>query len=439
MNSARFGNERGAALIIIVSVITVLTVIAMQFFYVSSVNRGLAINFKNMYQSELLAESAVNLVALQIALWKKSKSSITDAAGSATIPIDLNAPFCQQFPELMSTALLRMIFTEGGAEGMAAAAAGIKAKKEGGEESEISDVSIGGALLGISGFDKEKAEKFLKFEGEFSGVCSDEAAKFNLNAFYSDDPTKQVIAGLNEYDKRKQVLIRMLSRPMYKGLFPDGERDISEIVRNIADWVDSNNDINELGAVTRGNENSLYPPGVSDYKVKNAKFLTLSELGLVAGVDDSWLLPILSTDNLITVYGGDKVNICTASDDIAAALITEYANGSPSIPDIKPDDTKRIRLAVEAAKSACGVLTPNVNEIASAVDKVLLGAGTGEETDSESRGAVSNFADMITTESRFYKIIGTGSVGNTDINIIAVFDTNDANPKKWKLVYWRVE
>ena len=59
--------------------------------------------------------------------------------------------------------------------------------------------------------------------------------------------------------------------------------DIKKIVNNIADWVDSNDRINEAPGIAGGYEDSEYDK--SDYKVKNGRFLSIAELLLVARID----------------------------------------------------------------------------------------------------------------------------------------------------------
>jgi len=444
-------SERGAALMIVLSIVTVLSILVMQFFHKAVIERNLANNLRNRFSAELLAESAVNITKLQMTLWAKAKGQLSSMAGGANIPIDVSAPFCSQFPELMSTSLLRMIFSEGGKEAAEKLAAEIKAKKEeergesGKEEIKIGDVDVGGSLFGIGAFDKEKAEKFLKFEGDFAGVCSDESSKFNINMFASMDPSKPVLSGLNAYDSAKQLLVKILLSRRYRGLFPDGEREVSEIVRNIADYVDKNSEINEIGGVTRGNEDSLYTGVKWGYGAKNTKLISLSELNLIAGVDDKWLMPLLADGDAITIYGSDKINVCTASDDIVSALILDYANSSPSIPDIKEGDEadlKRLEAAVSAVKTGCGTLSPDIDNIVAEVNKALTtGTAVEEEgkTETEGPSASSVFASRITTEGSIYKIIGTGNAGDIEVAIKAVFDTSASLPEKWRLVYFHVE
>lgn len=424
---------------IVLAAITLLTAMATDFAYTTNVNYHLALNEQEKFQAELLAVSAIKLMELELKLEKQYRSNVSGSSAAGMISENLSIPLCQQFP--LSTSLIRSMFVGETAE---------EAKTEG--ENEEAEGGEGGAEQGspahfIGGLQVEAAKEFLDFEGDFQGTCEDESAKFNLNMFAGKDPLQEVLSGLNIFDKSKQMLVSILSRPEYKKLFPENDdKKINEIARNIADWIDINDRINEIGRSSTGSEDSLYPSGKIEYNVKNAKFLTLDELNLVADVTDDWFLPI---KNRFTVYGGDKVNVCIAEDEIVAALILQYVVSNPAIPPVNSNDKKRMDELVAVVKDGCAGVQPDVGNIASALDTALgVAAGgaqqtTGESTEEtgESRApeASSRFADMITTETRYYSMVGTGTVGNTEVKVRAILDTQDAAPRRWKFVYWKVE
>lgn len=419
-------NQSGIALMIVLAAITILTAVATEFAYNTNVNYHLALNEKERLQAYFLAESAIKLMELELKLEKQLRSTMSSSAAAGMIVGNLSGPLCQQFP--LSTGLIRGMFLGQPLEG--------EAGEEGGEGGE--------AAAFISGMQVDAAKEFLDFEGDFEGGCEDESAKFNLNMFAGKEPGQQVLSGYNSYDKVKLMLISLLSRPEFTKLFPEDDKEkVGELARNIADWVDKNESINELGATTTGSESSLYPAGIAEYGVKNGKYLTLDEIYMVAGVADDWFTPI---KNRFTIYGGDKLNVCLAGDEMIAALIVQYANTSPNIPDVNPGDKQRMKILVDVVKNGCMGVNPNVSEIAAALDAALGVAGAAvsggtasDTTGGTASGATGGFADLITTESRYYSLVGTGVVGDTEVRIKAVLDTKEAQPNRWKFVYWRVE
>lgn len=400
-------NESGVALMIVLAAVTLLTAVSTDFVYKTNISYHLAVNQKERMQAYFLAESAIKLMELEIKLEKELRSQAAAAGAAATG--DFSAPLCQQFP--LSTSLIRSMFM--GQPTPEAAAAG----EEEGERAAF-----------IGAMQVETAEEFLDFEGDFEGTCADESAKFNLNIFAGKNPKQEVLSGFNSYDQAKQLLIGLLANPAYKMLFPeDSPEKIGEIARNVADWVDIDDAINEPGGATTGSENSQYPPGITEYGVKSGKFLTLDEMHKVAGVKDDWFLPI---KDRFTIYGDTKLNVCLAPDEMVAALIVQYANSKTDIPAINPANKAQMSNLVSVVKNGCTGASPKVEDIAKALDGALGVAG--------STGAGS-FASQITTESRYYSFAGTGIVGNTEVKITAVIDTKEPTPTRWRMVYWRVE
>jgi type II secretory pathway component PulK len=417
----RTKNQSGIALMIVLSAITLLTAITTEFAYNTNVNYHLAMNEKERIQAYFLAESAIELMKLELKLEKQLRSNISASPVAGAISANLSGPLCQQFP--LSTALIRsMVLGQG----------------EGGEEG-VAEEAFGEETAFVSGLQIEAAEDFLNFEGDFEGTCQDEGAKFNINTFFGKDPAAIALSGLNDYDKVKQLMVVLLSQPEFKNLFPaESERKVNEIVRNIADWVDKNDRINEPGGSSAGSESSFYPAGLAEYEVKNGKYLTLDEIYMVAEVKDDWFTPIRDR---FTVYGDGKLNVCVAPDVMIAALILQYANSNANLPNIDPRDKERMSNLVSVVQNGCTGVNPSVSEIANALNAALTATAAASATTPGGGGASSGagFSNLITTKSRYYSLKGTGIVGDTEVNIRAVLDTKEAQPRKWKLLYWRVE
>lgn len=419
--------QSGIALMIVLAAITLLTSVSTEFAYETNINYHLAKNQEEKTQAFFLAESAINLMKLELKLEKQLRSQLASSAASTMIKDNMSGPMCQRFP--LSTALLRGVFL-GQAEG------------SGATEGTDGEEKVGQAAAFVGGLETEKAKEFLAFEGDFDASCEDESGKFNLNLFFGKSPMQEVVSGVNDYDRSKQLLVNFLGRPEFVALFPENDsgKKLRDIARNVADWVDEDTRISELGGTSTGDEGTLYHG--QDYRPKNGKFLSIEELFKVADVDDEWFTPEMKKN--FTIYGGDKINVCLASDEIVAGLIMQYVNSDPAIPKVSPTDKEKMADLVYAVKMACGGVNPNVTDIAKALDTALgigalqIGGGTPPTPVAPVAGG-GGFAAMITTESRYYSLHATGIMGDTEIRITEVIDTYDPLPAKWKIVYWRMD
>lgn len=417
----------------VLSAIMIISTVILEFVYSSNVNYRLAVNERERLQAYYLAESALNLMKVEMKIDKQLRSTISSTPFAQNLPIDLSQPLCQQFP--FSTALIRGFFIGGQVPLMG----GTEAPPEGegavpeGEAPKMEEPEGSGSV-----FEKEDAEKFLSFEGDFDGQCSDEQSKFSLNYFAVSDPAQQVLSGLNPYDTYKATLANFIKNPRFKKLFGDNsQQKIDEIVRNIADYVDKDDLINDAGNVTRGPEIGAYKDAAEGVKPKNSKLLTLDEVHMIEGVDDTWFMPL---EDMFTVYGENKVNICRAGDDVVWSLILAYAGQNPNAPPVNPENKEAKQKLLYEVRMSCSAVQPQTAKIASDLD-AALGITPNTQPSSEQPQQAkpsSNFASMITAESRYYSLKLTGQVGETMVNVKVVLDIKDSDPRKWKTLYYKI-
>lgn len=423
----------------VLAAIAMLSMIVVEFVFDTNINYKLAVNEKNRLQAYYLAKSAVNLMKLEMKFDKAYRSMLSGSAASQYISGNIGGPLCKQIP--MSTALLRGVFA------MAAAEEGAP-PTELDTETEAKIEKTKESM--VTSFGSDAAKDFLAFDGDFEGECEDEQTKFNLSVFAGLDPSQQALTGTNSYDTFKQILVQFLSSEKYKDLF--GERrddDVKAVVKNIADWVDKNSEINEIGGGIQGQETNVYKEMKEGQKIKNTKFLTLDELFLVEGVNDDWFTTLKDE---FTIYGDNKINVCQASDDVVSALILQYVGSNPNIPPVAANNKEKIDQLVNAVKNACVGASPQPQQIAQALDQALGVTSSGQTSGTSlpgqppqtgqqtpAAGTSNSFASMITSDSRFFSMKGNGMVGSTDVVILTVIDANGANPKAWKTLYWKVE
>jgi len=403
----------------VISAIMLLSMVILEFVYSTNINYKIAVNERERLQAFYLAESALNLMKVEIKIDKQLKYQIASspiASAINNLPINLSEPMCQQFP--FSTALIRGFFMGGALPVMPGSE--VAGPAEGKEPEKDSSATA---------FESESAQEFLAFDGDFDGQCEDEGGKINFNYFYGVDPAQQALSGNNPYDSYKILIANFLKQERFSKLFTGiTPEKIDESVRNVADWVDKNDVINELGNMTQGMEDSLYT-NENDAKPVNAKLLSLDEIHLVDGIDDTWFMPV---QDMFTVYGDNKVNVCIAEDEVVWTLILAYAAQNPNLPPLNQKDPELKKKLVDTVKFGCTGAQAQVNKIAADLDAAL---GIGSQSQGSTTGGFANF---ITTESRYFSLKLTGQVNETMVNIMTVLDIKNTDPKRWRMLYYKV-
>ena len=424
-----FKNERGVALILVLSAIVMLTMLAVEFAYDNQVEYQMAKHQLERLQAYYLAESANHLVRLELKMNQTVQNTVANSELADKIQIDLTTPLCQQFP--MSSSLIRAALSG------ALTGAATETPPEG--ESEASEeTSEAAAAAGmLAGLPLQGGEEFVKFEGDFDGECIDESSKLDLNAFATLDPERQVEGQENPYDALKRIVIALLSQEEFKPLFETGEERmrIDEIVRNIADWVDPNETVNDFRGVAVGSESG---------EPKNGKFTTLGDVFRVEGVSDTWWTAVA---DYFTVYGDGKINVCRATDELVRALILRYTATRQDLPPIQSKDRELLDQLVQSVRDGCQGVRPDPKAIEQSLNTKLtelLGAtpppGTPGGALSGARGG--SFSEWISSQSRFFTLKSAGQIGDTVVRITSVIDLGEgsgADPSKWKVLYWRVD
>jgi hypothetical protein len=226
-----------------------------------------------------------------------------------------------------------------------------------------------------------------------------------------------------------------------------------KLVDNLADWIDKNNLVDEAVGFQGGYEDQRYQGG--SYTVKNGKLSTPGEILLVAGIGDDIYQKLISN---VTIYGDEKVNLCLANESMIKAFVIRYSNVTEEVDPILPDNEELLIEIVAAVQEACMTPNPKAHEVANAVLKVLNlppEAATvaskeppqPEKTEeSAQEGQVpkptvvpTKLTEQISTENRFYSFDLTGSSGDIILNIKAVIHTEDRDPDKWKMLFYRIE
>lgn len=424
------GNERGIALLIVLSAISVLTAAVVEFCYNERVSYHLAVNAKERLQAYYLAKSAVNFSRLILKYTKEADKLIASAGAAAPADLKMN-PLYKQMP--LSSELIRGLVS-GSSDG-GASAPKTPAKGSGKDAKSGSSDKMAGAddfLKSTGMMDSEKAKEFLDFEGDFSSEISEEQTRFDLNRFAGMETANA------NYDLRKKLLLSLLMLPEFKDSFEDPEKDALKLTHALADWVDANDVMNDFGNMQRGSENEGYS---GDYKVKNGKMLSVSEMRLVTGMTDSIYDKL---QNLVTIYSGsDKINVCLADDNMLRALITHYVKNSNCVASFPVENDEKMTALLGDIKAACPdpvAMAAVANSKLGLVDLQAQVATTpASGAGSQVAGCLFQLKDILTSDNKVFTIRGTGTVGETEVMIRTVINTDSSDPTKWKTMFYRVE
>jgi type II secretory pathway component PulK len=424
-------NSRGVALMLVLSAISVLTAMGIEFAYNTSIYYNLAHNELDRLQAYYMAMSAYNFMQLELKFDRVFKQTIQSQNLGQYLGSNAQLPLCQQFP--LSTGLIRAVFTGGGVEALMGGDTGEEAP-EGEVPEEIQDMQ-----KDVSMSQEQGAADFLQFEGDFDGECIDEGTKIDLNGFAGLAQTAAEAGGLNPYDQYKQFLFRFMSQPRFRLLFESADVRVTDVVNNIGDWIDDNRELNDFDGRTGGAEVSIYQRIEAPYEVRNGKLVTLLEAYLIEGVVDEWFQPMM---DFFTIYGDGKVNVCTTSDEVLEGLVRRYVDDTPDLPPLRLEDPEEMQRLTDAIAEACAQggtgdqLKQNINTaLAAAIGSI---AGAQEPGATPAGGATGGFADYVSTDSRYFSLKLAGQVGDITVRIKAVLDVKETDPTKWRLLYWRV-
>ncbi len=422
----KWKEQRGVALMMVLSSILIVTTVAVEFAFNSHVSYELASSQRDRLKAYYLARSAIQMAKLEIKLERELRLRFEPLLQQIPGNNVSSEPLCKQIP--LSTGILK---------GLAAGSLG-DTGKEGESEDARSDKPTE-----LS----DAAEEFLNFDGDFEVVCDTEERKINLNAFRDDirapgapgtpmggrlpsspgsfgDPLNPLGSdtALSAYDSQKELLFSLLSGHEFEDIFNGKTDEIKKVVDAIADWADRDDRINEAPGISGGSEESLYTS--YGYKPKNGKYTSVSELLLVAGIGDDLYKKLAP---YVTVYGDNKVNICQSSDEMVKAFINRFIRLTPGAAPIAEKDDAKWEAVLNSVRLVCQNPRPQAAQIASAI---ATNVGI-----TDTRSLIS----QIGVVNRFYRLDATGLVNESRVKMSLVLDAGATAPNLWKTLYFRAE
>jgi len=284
----------------------------------------------------------------------------------------------------------------------------------------------------ITGVPLDEGKGFGVNEGSFSVKIVDEDSKLNVNLAFRADQ-KDMIA---------KELLAFFSPPQFETLFGTGlesdnlvPKDV--LVSEMIDWVDPDED---TYGVSGGTEDGFYAGLNPPYERKNAPCDSLEELHMIRGLsDDVWSTfvdpdPTNPDKRMITVWGGDRINVNTAPPGVLLMVIC-LVGGESIQSECDPNNLGHIIsvIAVIAQLRKFGLSFRSVREFIDALKEPIPGfPGVTIK---------SNYASLyFTTKSNIFSIYATGKVGEIEKRIHAVVDLQGKSTNNsGKIIYWRMD
>ncbi len=395
-------------------VVAVVTVLATELAYDTRVSLQIAANARDELRATQQARGAVQLARLVLHFQQR-----LDQAGSAA----------GQFLSGLQTA-------QGGA-------AATTAQPPGGtgtfsfrlwDAIPIDDTAIP-MLLGLG----KPAEAGRKPDQGFSALVEDEERKVNVAQ----------LAGLSTVaGPQLQRFLLAVRDPQYDVLFDKEDEHGNRLSRRdvavaLRDWVDEDATTSAIGANplapfenSFGDENQYYDRGEDRYRAKNARFDSLDELYLVAGIGDAFMGAF---GDQLTVYPDVNATINVNTTDpqqlIVNALLMSQPPGVPQAPLLDPAFPQKLDLALRLVRPL-PFMTITVQQFAT----VLQALGVRLQplyVQAQGTDARSPFGNT----SKTFTIRATGRAGGVERTIDAVVTMDDRagqlQSDLGRLIHWR--
>ena len=425
-HTRRWGQrERGAALLVAITAIAILTAVSVDLAYNTRVSLQMAANARDELRATYLARSAVAMSRL-VLNFQQRLDAVTNAAAT---PLGGGAPGASAAPKIAlrlwdlvpvdSSAAALFLGGGGGAGPQAAPAA---ATPDGAAPQQGT------------------RRVFTDIEGSFHATIEDEERKINVRQFDGIGalPAAQTLR-----------LAQLVQDPRWDFLFDEDDANGLRVSRKdlfgaLKDWEDEDETSSVFTADPAkpfengfGDENALYDRLPDRYKAKNAPFDSLDELFMVAGVSDA---AFAAFGDKLTVYSDANARINVNTDDpqqlIVNALIMSKPRGIPQPALADPAFLQKLRAALALLKPL-----PFMSITASQFASVLSALGVAvDPIYTQAQNPMSAFGDSSST----FHIRAAGVAGDVHktIDVVVTFDQRRAEglaQDQGRLLHWHEE
>jgi general secretion pathway protein K len=397
---ARQTRERGAALLVVTVAIAVLTALAVDLAYQARVSLQSSVDARDELRAECLAKSGVNLSRLVLYFQQQLDTATGGQAGKPQPPTAM--PIAIPRLRLWSIVPVSSSFLAGLFEG-GMGPAGEGEKKAPAAEGEKKALSRFGDFAG--GFDAKIEDENRKVNVQFDASGASGVLGAQVAAYFA-------LVGDRKWDF-------LFDREDENGV--KASRD--DVAIYLHDWVD---DLDVASALNRadpakpfvdgfGDENFPYDRGPDRYRTKNARFDSLDEVHLVAGVSDAFMAAF---GGRLTVYPRPDAPLDVNTQDPVELLRNTLIMALPGQPILSdPTFPERLQKAVREVTRG-GLLT--ISPVAFSQILAALGVSVNPlytSTNTDQRGA---FGDT----TQVFHVRATGTAGTVDrtLDVVVTFD-----------------
>ena len=413
-------NQRGIALIVVLTAIVILTVVTTEFQYRARINLRMSANMRDELKAEWLAysgESFTRLVMnlqttidelvnkrfkinLQLWQWVPIDSDLLRAfSGGVFAQQEMAGSILDSYTSMFSDDE----DSDGGGMGLNALNSATR------DEAATRAAEVG------DDYKEEIAEEtgFGNFDGHFFVELTDEDSKLCLNASGSNE-IKALQAELTALFLPEELDF-LFERRDAQGNYMTREETISALI----DWVDADNIRYGMEA---GDEGSRYDYLDHPYASKNAFMDSLDEAQLAYGVDDRFweifrdaFTVYRNTNN--TSSSERQINVNTADSTVLEGLLRMCTNTNPTQEQVRGTLDQVLKYRDEETFGMGFSSGKEFEQLVSQYTQFDL-----------TNGCLAKYA---TTDSSIFRVKTTGEVGDVSVTIEMVMD------KTGKLYYWR--
>lgn len=301
-----FSSERGAALLMVVLIVALLTAVIVDFSFQTRLDARLAANVRDNTIAAAIARSGYE-AALSLVL---DDTDIEEAEGATLTGTGTSA-----VSELL----------QGQRDKAAGGAAGIDSLQESWARMDLLEIPLA-------------PNQELRVE------VTDLSGRINLNAIISR--SEAGTEKLNQPLFEQLVTLIEQARDEIEGEGAPGADDLSaeDVAYAIADWVDAD----EVRLSDGSFEDQYYNSLPQAYSSKNGPFDSAAELQLVQGVDDALYAALADAVTVYPFTGGGQINVNTAPEGVLRSIRYRENQATASPEPLSDDSIERILEARQA-------------------------------------------------------------------------------------------
>ncbi len=442
---ARTSTQRGAALLLVLTAIAILTAVGVDLAYSTRVSLQIAANARDELRATYLAKSAVGLSRLVIH-FQQQLDQTTSAVSGALPGAGAGAPqFAFRLWEVVpidSSSTAMFLGSGRRMEPIDRGEAASPLRPPGEEKTEQPSRGERGSAQ-VPPPETGPARAFGDYDGAFQAKIEDEDRKIDVSQLAA-------LPGSGLPGAQWLRLSQLIKDPKYDFLFDRDDEYGNRFSRNdviiaLKDWVDEDEVTSSLTgnpampfAQAFGDENYPYDKGSDRYKAKNERFDSLDELYMVGGVGDAFMAAF---GDKLGVYLDKNATINVNTTDRQQILVNILVMAQPPgivpVAALDPTFFQKLEAAMALARPL-PFMSLSVQQFA----QILAALGVPiQQIYLQPPGAAT--ANAFGSRSSTFHIRGTGTAGQVTKTIDAVVTVDSRAgvlaADLGRVIHWREE